>query len=72
MMPGTMAKKKPSRSPSPPPKAVLYVEIEPSLKDRLVRLADRRLRKITAEAVLALRRYVEEEEGKEGLGPIGG
>jgi predicted transcriptional regulator len=66
-----MAKKKPTRG-GPPQKAVLYVEIDPDLKERLVRLADLRSRKITAEAVLALRRYVAEEEEKEGLGPIGG
>jgi predicted transcriptional regulator len=64
-----MAKKKPTRrfTPPPAPRAVLYLEIDSDLKERLVRLADLRSRKITAEAVLALRRYVEEEERKEGL-----
>jgi predicted transcriptional regulator len=51
---------------------VLYVEMEASLKRRLVRLAQlpHRSRKITAEAILAIRRYVEEEERKEALPPL--
>jgi predicted transcriptional regulator len=67
--------KKPKQKPVPPPepeKAVLYVELDAALKRRLVRLANlpHRARKITAEAIIALRRYVEEEEAKEGLGPL--
>ena len=46
----------------------LYVEMPPSLKERLVRLATLRHRKITAEAILAVERYVAEEEVKEGIG----
>jgi len=51
---------------------VLYVEMPPQLKRRLVRLAElpHRNRKITAEAIMAITRYVEEEERKEGLPPI--
>jgi hypothetical protein len=70
-----MAKKKTSPTPPPPgkpEKVVLYLEIDATLKQRLVRLADVHLRKITAECVLALRRYADEEERKEGLPPIGG
>jgi hypothetical protein len=46
---------------------VLYVEIAASLKRRLVRLAEARARKISAEATLALERYVRDEEHKEGI-----
>jgi hypothetical protein len=61
------------REPEKPAKGVLYVEMDASLKRRLVRLAGlpHRNRKITAEAIMAIRRYVEEEEAKEGLPPIG-
>src|SRR5690348_5341117 len=47
-----------------PAKEVLYVEMEGQLKQRLRRLAElpHRNRKITAEAIMAIRRYVEEEE----------
>jgi predicted transcriptional regulator len=48
-------------------KEVLYVEVPADLKKRLVRLAETRARKISAEATLALERYVREEEQKEGL-----
>ncbi len=70
-MPATMAKKKPTRA-QPPRKEVLYVEMDADLKRRLVRLAElpHRNRKISAEAIMALRRYLEEEEAKEGLGPL--
>ena len=56
-----------------PRKEVLYVEMDGLLKRRLVRLAElpHRNRKITAEAIMAIRRYVEEEEAKEGLPPLG-
>jgi hypothetical protein len=55
-----------------PAKEVLYLEVDSTLKRRLRRLADmpHRNRKITAEATIALSRYVEEEEEKEGLSPI--
>jgi hypothetical protein len=66
-----MGKKKGSGQPEKPAKSVLYLEIDAVLKDRLVRLADLHSRKITAEGVLAIRRYVEEEERKEGLPPLG-
>ena len=58
--------------PKPVKKEVLYVEMDAQLKRRLVRLAElpHRNRKITAEAIMAIRRYVEEEEAKEGLPPI--
>jgi predicted transcriptional regulator len=48
---------------------VLYVEMDAELKRRLTRLANlpHRNRKISAEAIIAIRRYVEEEEAKEGL-----
>jgi hypothetical protein len=75
-----MTKKKPNRgTPQPPPaaparpaKEVLYVEMDALLKRRLVRLAGlpHRNRKITAEAIMAIRRYVEEEEARENLGPL--
>jgi hypothetical protein len=54
-------------------KGVLYIEMDVRLKQRLVRRAGLpyRNRKITAEAIMAIRRYVEEEEAKEGLPPIG-
>jgi predicted transcriptional regulator len=55
-----MAKKK---------KENLYVDIDADLKRRITRLADVRLRKINAEVALALQRYLEEEEPKEGLSP---
>lgn len=48
-------------------KAALYAEIPKSLKERLAHLAKVRSRKITAELVLALERYVDEEEAKEGI-----
>ena len=44
---------------------VLYVEMEPELKQRLTELAKRRYRKISAEAILAIERYLDEEEAKE-------
>lgn len=73
-MTATMAKKKPAagHEQPPPKKEVLYVEMEPQLKRRLVRLANlpTRNRKITAEAIMAIRRYIEEEEAKEGLEPL--
>ena len=64
-------KKGQDAKPEKPAKEVLYVEMEASLKRRLVRLAElpHRNRKITAEAIIAIRRYVEEEEKKEGLAP---
>jgi predicted transcriptional regulator len=67
-----MAKKKPAGRGQPPKKEVLYVEMDAQLKRRLVRLAElpHRNRKITAEAIMAIRRYVEEEEAKEGLEPL--
>jgi predicted transcriptional regulator len=46
-------------------RVVLYVEMEPDLKERLTALAKRRFRKISAEAILAIDRYLEEEEAKE-------
>jgi hypothetical protein len=68
----TMSKKKPTDREQPPKKEVLYVEMDAQLKRRLVRLAElpHRNRKISAEAIIAIRRYVEEEEAKEGLGPL--
>jgi hypothetical protein len=62
----------PEKTPERPRKEVLYVEMDAQLKRRLVRLAElpHRNRKITAEAIIAIRRYVEEEEAKEGLPPI--
>jgi predicted DNA-binding protein len=45
----------------------LYADIPEELKARLDRLAEHRSRKLTAEVVLALRRYLDEEERKEGL-----
>lgn len=70
-----MSKKKPGKAdkaPKPAKKEVLYVEMDAELKQRLVRLAElpTRNRKITAEAIMAIRRYVEEEERKEGLPPL--
>jgi hypothetical protein len=63
-----MSKKK-TPPPPPPERAVLYVEMDAELKRRLTRLANlpHRNRKISAEAIIAIRRYVEEEEAKEGL-----
>jgi hypothetical protein len=75
-MSGTLAhmskKSIPPQTPPPPEKpakAVLYVEMDAELKSRLARLAGlpHRNRKISAEATMAIRRYVEEEEEKEGL-----
>lgn len=57
---GTMAKKKETA------KETLYVEMPAELKQRLAALAERRSRKISAEAIIAIREYVEREEGKEG------
>lgn len=72
-MTATMAKRKPEKNEKPAAeKQVLYLEIEADLKRRLVRLAElpHRNRKLTAEATIALRRYVEDEEAKEELPPI--
>jgi hypothetical protein len=71
---GGMSKKRKKEEPAPEParKKVVYVEVDPLLKERLDRLAALRSRKITAEAILALRRYLDEEEAKEGLPPLGG
>jgi hypothetical protein len=68
----SMGKSKRAGRPEKPAKDVLYLEIEADLKRRLVRLAELRSRKITAEGILALRRYVQEEEEKEGLAPLEG
>jgi hypothetical protein len=65
-----MAKKKPTGKGQPPPKEVLYVEMDATLKRRLARLAFHRSRKITAEAIIAIRRYVDEEDQKENLPPL--
>jgi hypothetical protein len=46
-------------------RVVLYVEMEPGLKERLTALAKRRYRKISAEAILAIERYLDEEDDKE-------
>jgi len=46
-------------------RVVLYVEMEQALKSRLTALAKRRYRKISAEAILAIQRYLDEEEAKE-------
>jgi predicted transcriptional regulator len=53
-------------------KDVLSVDLDPLLKQRLVRLArlPSRNRKLTAETIMALERYVAEEEAKEGLPPL--
>jgi cytochrome c553 len=45
----------------------LFAMLPEELKARLDRLAEHRSRKLTAEVVLALRRYLDEEERKEGL-----
>jgi hypothetical protein len=75
-----MAKKKPpsppqasgpgSALPAKPEKEVLYLEMDERLKRRLARLALLRRRKLTAEGILAVERYVEQEEAKENLGPL--
>jgi len=44
---------------------VLYVEMEADLKERLATLAKKRFRKISAEATIAIERYLREEEAKE-------
>jgi predicted transcriptional regulator len=69
-----MSKKKPTGRAQPPKKEVLYVEMDAQLKRRLVRLAElpHRNRKISAEAIIAIRRYLEEEEAKESLEPLEG
>jgi predicted transcriptional regulator len=46
-------------------KEVLYVELAADLKKRLTGLAERRHRKITAEAIIAIQQYVDREEAKE-------
>jgi predicted transcriptional regulator len=50
-----------------PAKAVLSVEIDATLKERLHRLADKRGRKLVAEVTIMLRQYLAAEEAKEGL-----
>jgi hypothetical protein len=57
---------------APPPKSQILFDIDPALKARLERLAKSRSpeRKIGEEAVIAIRRYVEEEEGKAELPPL--
>lgn len=49
-------------------RVALYAEIPKQLKDRLARLAKVRSRKLTAELMLAIERYVDEEEPKEDIG----
>ena len=44
---------------------VLYVEMEAALKERLASLARKRFRKISAEATIAIEKYLAEEEAKE-------
>jgi len=51
-------------------KVPLYVDVEESIKKRIDRLAEHRSRKLTAEVSIALRRYLDDEEEKEGLPPI--
>jgi predicted transcriptional regulator len=46
-------------------RVVLYVEMEADLKERLATLAKKRFRKISAEATIAIERYLREEEAKE-------
>jgi predicted transcriptional regulator len=57
--------KEPTEQPKGGKRMVLYVEMEPALKERLAALARRRYRKISAEAILAITRYLDEEEAKE-------
>ena len=49
---------------APEKKLGLYAEIPASLKERLQALADRNDRKLVAELVRALKRYLKEEEEK--------
>jgi predicted DNA-binding protein len=56
-----MAKKKNQKT--------LYVDMDGWLKDRIEAIAKRRLRKLTAEVRLAIERYCDEEEKKEGITP---
>lgn len=46
-------------------KAPLYAEIPKSLKDRFARLAKKRSRKLTAELILCMERYLDEQEAKD-------
>ena len=48
-------------------KETLYVDIDAAVKRRISRLADRRYRKLNAEVEIALTRYLDQEEPKEGL-----
>jgi predicted transcriptional regulator len=50
-----------------PAKAVLSVEIDAALKERLHRLSDKRGRKLVAEVTIMLRQYLAAEEPKEGF-----
>lgn len=46
---------------------VLYIEMPDDLKARLARLAKLHVRKLSGEAIVAITRYVEEEEEAAGL-----
>ncbi|MFL5242376.1 MAG: hypothetical protein ACJ8FY_09735 [Gemmataceae bacterium] len=48
-------------------RVVIYIETDAALKDRLSNLAKKRRRKISAEAILAIEKYLDEEEPKEGI-----
>jgi hypothetical protein len=59
-----------SKKKKPEEKDVLYIEMPASIKARLARLAEVHFRKMTQEAIVAILRYVKEEEEKEGLPPL--
>lgn len=50
-------------------KETLYADIDAGIKQRMDRLAEARKRKLNAEVEIALERYLDEEEPKEGLSP---
>ncbi len=58
-----VSKKKPK-----PPKATLYVEIDPDLKERLEASAERNQRKIVGEVSIALEYYLSATEPKKPKG----
>lgn len=51
-------------------KATLYVDIDSDVKRRMDRLAAARMRKLNAEVQMALVRYLQAEEKREGLADV--
>jgi hypothetical protein len=55
----------PKKSKKPGPKAVIYVEAPLWLKQKMEALAEKHDRRLTGEVIVALKKYVAEEEAAE-------